>query len=320
MDVKTIFFHGTLKEEVYVCQPDGVIDADHPSHVYKLEKALYGLKQAPRGTVNMGLWYTKDSSFELTGFSNVDHAGCQDTFKSTFGGTQFLGEKLLAIAISCNTVQHLRIKHIAVRYHFIKEHVEKGTIELYFVKTDYQLADIFTKALPVERFNYLVYRLDDAKYEHVGQDTRSQDGKDFKKKDLKILRLKTNSRHKEFKIKIKDPRSQACKRNFKGITKNTRFQDLRHERSKVIRAMTTPYGDIHPEPPESTQGRYVEQQNDSNTNSETPNMDFSGEEVKQHVVNIEETNAYFESLINNFKVELDKCVMVNHETKLKNER
>nr|GEY74804.1 copia protein [Tanacetum cinerariifolium] len=60
-----------------------------------------------------------------------------------------------AIAISCNLVQHSRTKHIAVCYHFIKEHVEKGTIELYFVKTDYQLADIFTKALPADRFNYL---------------------------------------------------------------------------------------------------------------------------------------------------------------------
>nr|GFB38023.1 copia protein [Tanacetum cinerariifolium] len=64
-----------------------------------------------------------------------------------------------AIAISCNPVQHSRTKHIAVRYHFIKEHVEKGTIELYFVKTDYQLANIFTKALPADRFNYLVCRL-----------------------------------------------------------------------------------------------------------------------------------------------------------------
>nr|GFA69143.1 retrotransposon protein, putative, unclassified [Tanacetum cinerariifolium] len=64
-----------------------------------------------------------------------------------------------AIAISCNPVQHSRTKHIAVRYHFIKEDVEKGTIELYFVKTDYQLADIFTKALLADRFNYLVCRL-----------------------------------------------------------------------------------------------------------------------------------------------------------------
>ncbi|GJS15515.1 hypothetical protein Tco_0409987 [Tanacetum coccineum] len=63
------------------------------------------------------------------------------------------------IAISYNPVQHSRIKHIAVRYHFIKEHVEKGTIELYFVKTNYQLADLFTKALLMDRFNYLVRRL-----------------------------------------------------------------------------------------------------------------------------------------------------------------
>nr|GEY25921.1 uncharacterized mitochondrial protein AtMg00810-like [Tanacetum cinerariifolium] len=107
-----------------------------------------------RGTVNTGIWYMTDSGFELTEFSDADYAGCKDTFKSTPGGAQFL-----AIAISCNPVQHSRTKHIAVRYHFIKEHVEKGTIELYFVKTDYQLADIFTKALPTDRFNYLVRRL-----------------------------------------------------------------------------------------------------------------------------------------------------------------
>nr|GEY16607.1 hypothetical protein [Tanacetum cinerariifolium] len=211
MDVKTTFLHGSLKEDVYVCQPKGFIDADHQSHVYKLKKALYGLKQAPRawydelstfllqnhffkgtidpklfirrfddnilvsnyvldilkkyemkscdpvstpmeikdkldldqngtlvyatkyrsmigallyltstrpdivyatclcaryqakptkkhlkevkrifhylrGTVNKGLWYTKDSGFELTGFSDADYAGCKDTFKSTSGG------------------------------------------------------------------------------------------------------------------------------------------------------------------------------------------------------------------------------------------
>nr|GFA01304.1 Gag-Pol polyprotein [Tanacetum cinerariifolium] len=42
MDVKTAFLHASLKEDVYVCQPEGLIDADHPSHVYKLKKALYG--------------------------------------------------------------------------------------------------------------------------------------------------------------------------------------------------------------------------------------------------------------------------------------
>nr|GEX82782.1 integrase, catalytic region, zinc finger, CCHC-type, peptidase aspartic, catalytic [Tanacetum cinerariifolium] len=48
MDMKTGFWHGTLKEDIYVCQPEGFIDADHPNHVYKLKKALYGLKQASR--------------------------------------------------------------------------------------------------------------------------------------------------------------------------------------------------------------------------------------------------------------------------------
>nr|GEV08374.1 hypothetical protein [Tanacetum cinerariifolium] len=213
MDVKTAFLHGTLKEDVYVCQLEGFINADHPSHVYKLKKALYVLKQAPkachfkmsmtrdmtfflrlqvnqppcgifinqpnkilkkygmetcdlvgtsiefkdkldldqngslvdatkyrsmigalmyvtsnrpniihatclcaryqakptekhlkevkrifhyiRGTVNMGLWYMKDSGFELIRFSDADYAGCKDTFKSTSGGAQFLGEKLV---------------------------------------------------------------------------------------------------------------------------------------------------------------------------------------------------------------------------------
>nr|GEX40009.1 retrovirus-related Pol polyprotein from transposon TNT 1-94 [Tanacetum cinerariifolium] len=59
MDVKTAFLQGSLKEDVYVCQPEGFIDADHPSHVYKLKKALYGLKQAPRA------WYDELSKFLL---------------------------------------------------------------------------------------------------------------------------------------------------------------------------------------------------------------------------------------------------------------
>ncbi|GJY30779.1 retrovirus-related pol polyprotein from transposon TNT 1-94 [Tanacetum coccineum] len=57
-----------------------------------------------------------------------------------------------AIAISCNPVQHSRTKHIHTRYHFIKEQVKNGIIELYFVRTEYQLADMFTKALPEDRF------------------------------------------------------------------------------------------------------------------------------------------------------------------------
>ncbi|GJR66496.1 retrovirus-related pol polyprotein from transposon TNT 1-94 [Tanacetum coccineum] len=61
-----------------------------------------------------------------------------------------------AIAISCNLVQHSCTKHINVRYHFIKEQVEKGIVELFLVVTEYQLAGLFTKALPKYRFKYLV--------------------------------------------------------------------------------------------------------------------------------------------------------------------
>ncbi|GKC04459.1 retrovirus-related pol polyprotein from transposon TNT 1-94 [Tanacetum coccineum] len=122
------------------------------------------------------------TSYGQTPQRDADHAGCKDDCKSTSGGLQFLGGKLVswsskkqdctamsaaeaeyvsfAIAISCNPVQHSKTKHIDIRYHFIKEHVEKGTVEIYFVGTEYQLADLFTKALPKERFEYLVHRID----------------------------------------------------------------------------------------------------------------------------------------------------------------
>ncbi|GJY15737.1 copia protein [Tanacetum coccineum] len=64
-----------------------------------------------------------------------------------------------AIALCCSNVQHSRAKHIDVRYHFIKEQVENGIVELYFVRTEYQLADIFTKPLPRDRLNFLIEKL-----------------------------------------------------------------------------------------------------------------------------------------------------------------
>nr|GEW17473.1 copia protein [Tanacetum cinerariifolium] len=177
-------------------------------HLTAVKRIFWYLKD----TIHMGLWYLKNTGFELTAFSNSDHAGCFDSRKSTSSGIQFLGsdklvswlskkqdctsmslaeaeyvslsaccaqvllmrtqltdydfDKILmycdskaAIAISCNPVQHSRTKHIDVRYHFIKEKVEKSIVELFFVETEYQLADMFTKVLPEERFKYLVRRL-----------------------------------------------------------------------------------------------------------------------------------------------------------------
>nr|GFC94032.1 retrovirus-related Pol polyprotein from transposon TNT 1-94 [Tanacetum cinerariifolium] len=124
-----------------------------------------------KDTINMGLWYPKDTGFELTAFSDSDHTDCLDSYKSTSGRIQFLDygfhfdkipmyyDSKAAIAISCNPVQHSRTKHIDVRYHFIKEKVEKGIVELFFVGTEYQLADLFTKALSEDRFKYLIKRL-----------------------------------------------------------------------------------------------------------------------------------------------------------------
>ncbi|GJY97374.1 integrase, catalytic region, zinc finger, CCHC-type containing protein [Tanacetum coccineum] len=122
-----------------------------------------------------------DFGFELIAYSDADHAGCKDDCKSTSGGLQFLAELFpcldacaqvmwmvhhntrtmtkSAISILCNPVQHSKTKHIDIRYHFIKEHVEKGTVEIYFFGTEYQLADLFTKVLPKERFEYLVHRI-----------------------------------------------------------------------------------------------------------------------------------------------------------------
>ncbi|GKC90814.1 retrovirus-related pol polyprotein from transposon TNT 1-94 [Tanacetum coccineum] len=290
MDVKMDFLNGELKEEVYISQPEGFVDQDNLSHMYKLKKALYGLKQAPRAWYDMissflisqqfskgaidptlftrhagndillvqiyvddiifassntamcdefanqmtnkfkmsmmgqmsfflglqisqsprdiftnqskyaskivkkyGLHSTDfvdipmienkkldedlqgnqmmlhftDTDMSLTAYADADHAGCQDIRRSTSGSAQFLGDILIplycdnksAIALCCNNVQHSRAKHIDIRYHFIKEQVETRIVELYFVWTEYQLANIFTKPLPRERFNFLIDKL-----------------------------------------------------------------------------------------------------------------------------------------------------------------
>nr|GEW53953.1 retrovirus-related Pol polyprotein from transposon TNT 1-94 [Tanacetum cinerariifolium] len=124
MDVKITFLNGELKEEVYVSQPEGFVDPDHPTYVYHLKKALYGLKQAPRA------WYDTLSHFLL------DNKFSKGAVDSTLF-TQKAGKHILLVQI----------------------YVEKGVVELFFMTTDYHLADIFTKALPRERFEFLLLRL-----------------------------------------------------------------------------------------------------------------------------------------------------------------
>nr|GEZ27813.1 retrovirus-related Pol polyprotein from transposon TNT 1-94 [Tanacetum cinerariifolium] len=156
MDVKIAFLSGILKEEVYVGQPSGFVSKQYPDHVYALDKALYGLKQAHRAWYDVLLQFLIDSGFQK------DHAGChldRKNYGFFYDKVSIYCDSKSAIAISCNTVQYTRTKHIDVRYHFIKDHVEKETIELYFVGTKYQLADLFTKSLPEARFMFLVEKL-----------------------------------------------------------------------------------------------------------------------------------------------------------------
>nr|GEX36060.1 hypothetical protein [Tanacetum cinerariifolium] len=123
MDVKTTFLNGELKEKVYVSQPEGFVDPDHPTHVYRLKKALYGLKQAPWACP--GGIFINQSKFALEilkkfGMDSCDHVDTpmvdqlklnedplgipvdqtrfhsMDTQRSTSGSAQFLGDKLVS--------------------------------------------------------------------------------------------------------------------------------------------------------------------------------------------------------------------------------
>ncbi|GKD35306.1 gag-pol polyprotein [Tanacetum coccineum] len=144
MDIKITFLNRPLKEEVYVNQPDGFVDPHHPDKVYRLKKALYGLKQAPKA------WYDELSNFLVSKrFSKVPWIRTQlIDYGFHFDKIPMYYDSQAAIAISYNPIQHSRTKHIDVRYHFIKEHVENDIVELFFVGTEYQLADLFTKAFP----------------------------------------------------------------------------------------------------------------------------------------------------------------------------
>nr|GEU89214.1 retrovirus-related Pol polyprotein from transposon TNT 1-94 [Tanacetum cinerariifolium] len=174
MDVKTAFLNGNLQEVVYVSQPNGLVDPDNPNHMYKLKKAIYGLKQAPRARYDMLSLFLLSQDFSK---GSVDptlfiHRNGNDLLLS-----KYALESLKKYSFeSCDLVDTPMVekskldedkegkaidlsKHIDIRYHFIKEHVHNGVIELYFVNTEYQLKNIFTKALGKERIEFLINKL-----------------------------------------------------------------------------------------------------------------------------------------------------------------
>ncbi|GJW65979.1 retrovirus-related pol polyprotein from transposon TNT 1-94 [Tanacetum coccineum] len=180
MDVKTAFLNGPLKEEVYVSQPDVFVDPDFLNHVYRLKKALSNklhehdadhagckddCKSTSRGIQFLGerlvSWSSKKQDYTAMSTPEAEYVSLSACCAQVIWMlTQLLDygykykkipmycDSKSVIAISCNLVQHLHTKHINIRYHFIKKYVEKGTMELYFVGTEYQLVDLFTKAIP----------------------------------------------------------------------------------------------------------------------------------------------------------------------------
>ncbi|GKF03075.1 hypothetical protein Tco_0029998 [Tanacetum coccineum] len=152
-------------------------------HLKEVKRIFRYLRQS----YNMGLWYPKDYGFELISYSDADHAGCKDDCKSTSRGLQFLGGKLISwsskkqhctamstaeaeyVSLSACCAQVIRMRTQLLDYGYkynrilmycnSKKHVEKGAVEIYFIGTEYQLADLFTKELPKERFEYLVHRI-----------------------------------------------------------------------------------------------------------------------------------------------------------------
>ncbi|GJS41390.1 hypothetical protein Tco_0566433 [Tanacetum coccineum] len=115
-----------------------------------------------RGTVNRRLWYPKDSFIALTAYADADHAGYQVTNyqvtrRRTSGSMELLGDRL--VSWSSKRQKSAAISSTEAKYIALSGYLENGVVELYFVNTEYQLAEIFTKALCRERIEFLINKL-----------------------------------------------------------------------------------------------------------------------------------------------------------------
>ncbi|GJR77656.1 hypothetical protein Tco_0090021 [Tanacetum coccineum] len=129
-------------------------DSCDPVDTPMVEKSKTGLRLR-MDVVDPSLIVARPTEKHLNALCRWDHAGCQETRRQNIGQFTTLGDLEFLWMRS-----QLRSKHIDIRFYFIKEHVENGVIELYFVNMEYQLTDIFTKALGRERIEFLINKLD----------------------------------------------------------------------------------------------------------------------------------------------------------------